>query len=113
MSKSKRLGYKYSTLHLNDGTHNLADSNFHPVKPSYAGDLKYSVQSSDHNGWLKCDGRSLNRVTYAKLFEVIGTAFGNDDSLTFKLQNVLYSSYLFVVKDLCMCTTNAELLASI
>lgn len=85
MSKSKKLGYKYGSLHLNDGTHNLGDDNFHPVKPSYAGDLKYSVQSSDHNGWLKCDGRSLNRVTYAKLFEVIGTAFGNDDSLTFKL----------------------------
>ena len=85
MSKSRKLGYTFSTLYLNDGTHELADDNFHPVKPSYAGDLKYSVQSSDHNGWLKCDGRSLNRVLYANLFEVIGTAFGNDDSETFKL----------------------------
>lgn len=85
MSKSRKLGYTFSTLYLNDGTHELADDNFHPVKPSYAGDLKYSVQSSDHNGWLKCDGRSVNRVLYANLFEVIGTAFGNDDSETFKL----------------------------
>uniref|UniRef100_A0A6C0DW18 Phage tail collar domain-containing protein n=1 Tax=viral metagenome TaxID=1070528 RepID=A0A6C0DW18_9ZZZZ len=85
MSKSRKLGYTFSTLYLNDGTHALADENFHPVKPSYAGDLKYSVQSSDHNGWLKCDGRSLSRTLYAKLFEVIGTAFGNDDSETFKL----------------------------
>ena len=85
MSKSRKLGYTFNTLYLNDGTHELADDNFHPVKPSYAGDLKYSVQSSDHNGWLKCDGRSLNRVLYANLFEVIGTAFGNDDSETFKL----------------------------
>lgn len=88
MSKSshaKKLGYTFSTLHLNDGTHALADENFHPVKPSYAGDLKYSVQSSDHNGWLKCDGRSVNRNQYANLFAVVGSAFGNDDSETFKL----------------------------
>lgn len=85
MSKSRKLGYTFSTLYLNDGTHALADENFHPVKPSYAGDLKYSVQSSDHNGWLKCDGRSLSRTSYAKLFEIIGTAFGSDNSETFKL----------------------------
>jgi len=85
MSKSRKLGYTFSTLYLNDGTHALADENFHPVKPSYAGDLKYSVQSSDHNGWLKCDGRSINRQQYSELFEVIGTAFGSDNSETFKL----------------------------
>jgi microcystin-dependent protein len=85
MSHSRKLKYTYSTLYLNDGTHELGNEHFHPVKPSYAGDLKYSVQSSDHNGWLKCDGRSLSRAGYPKLFEVIGTAFGNDDSETFKL----------------------------
>ena len=84
MSKSTQLEYTYSGLNLKDNTQVSGDK-FHPVKPSYAGDLKYSIQSSDHNGWLKCDGRSLNRVTYAKLFAVIGTAFGNDDSVTFKL----------------------------
>ena len=73
------------SLYLNDGTHNLASEHFHEVKPSYPGDLKYSVQSSDHNGWLKCDGRSISRTHYAKLFEVIGTSFGNDDAETFKL----------------------------
>lgn len=85
MSHSRKLKYTYSTLYLNDGTHELGGEHYHPVKPSYAGDLKYSVQSSDHNGWLKCDGRSLSRVNYPKLFEVIGTAFGNNDSETFKL----------------------------
>jgi microcystin-dependent protein len=84
MSKSTQLGYTYSSLHLKDATQVSGDK-FHPVKPSYAGDLKYSVQSVDHNDWLKCDGRSLNRVTYAKLFSVIGTAFGSDNSETFKL----------------------------
>lgn len=84
MSKSVQLGYTYGALDLMDGTQVSGDK-IHPVKPSYAGDLKYSVQQDDHNGWLKCDGRSLNRVTYAKLFSVVGTAFGNNDSVTFKL----------------------------
>lgn len=84
MAKSVKLGYTYSALDLVDGTQ-VSGNKYYPVKPSYAGDLKYSVQSTDHNGWLKCDGRSLNRVTYAKLFSVIGTAFGNNDGVTFKL----------------------------
>ena len=84
MAKSVKLGYTYSALDLVDGTQ-VSGNKYYPVKPSYAGDLKYSVQSTDHNGWLKCDGRSLNRVTYAKLFSVIGTSFGNNDGVTFKL----------------------------
>lgn len=84
MAKSVKLGYTYSTLDLVDGTQ-VSGNKYYPVKPSYPGDLKYSVQSTDHNGWLKCDGRSLNRVTYAKLFSVVGTSFGNDDGVTFKL----------------------------
>lgn len=84
MAKSVKLGYTYSALDLVDGTQ-VSGNKYYPVKPSYPGDLKYSVQSTDHNGWLKCDGRSLNRVTYAKLFSVVGTSFGNDDGVTFKL----------------------------
>jgi microcystin-dependent protein len=49
------------------------------------GDLKNSISNIDHQGWLKCDGRSLNRVEYRFLFEMVGTAFGNDDDETFKL----------------------------
>jgi microcystin-dependent protein len=82
MAHSRKLGYTFNTLDLSD---NSNPEIFIPVKPSYIGDLKYSVQSSDHNGWLKCDGRSLNRTTYDKLFAVIGTSFGNDNSETFKL----------------------------
>ena len=57
MAKSVKLGYTYSALDLVDGTQ-VSGNKYYPVKPSYAGDLKYSVQSTDHNGWLKCDGRS-------------------------------------------------------
>jgi len=46
------------------------------------GDLKYSIQSIDHNGWLKCDGREISREQYPKLFSVIGTSFGVGDGVT-------------------------------
>lgn len=49
------------------------------------GDLKWSIQSNDHEYWLKCDGRSINRNRYSALFNLIGTTYGSDDSETFKL----------------------------
>lgn len=49
------------------------------------GDLKWSVQVSDHEFWLKCDGRSISRTRYAALFNLIGTSYGSDDSETFRL----------------------------
>lgn len=49
------------------------------------GDLKWSIQSRDHEYWLKCDGRSVSRVRYAALFDLIGTTYGSDDTETFKL----------------------------
>ena len=40
-------------------------------------------------GWLVCDGRTVSRVTYAKLYAVIGTLFGaGDGSSTFGLPNL-------------------------
>lgn len=49
------------------------------------GDLKWSIQESDHEYWLKCDGRSLDRVRYSALFDLIGTTYGSENSETFKL----------------------------
>jgi microcystin-dependent protein len=38
------------------------------------------------SGWLACDGRIVSRVTYSKLFAVIGTYWGSGDgSTTFRL----------------------------
>jgi microcystin-dependent protein len=52
------------------------------------GDLKMSVRSTDYEGWLVCDGRTVSRETYADLFTLIGTTFGTGDSLTtFNLPN--------------------------
>lgn len=33
-------------------------------------------------GWLLCDGSAVSRTTYADLFSVIGTTYGNGDGLT-------------------------------
>lgn len=76
----------YGSLFLNDGTKDQDGSNFIPVRPSYTGDLKYSVLIDDHHGWLKCDGRALSRTLYSKLWDAIGTTFGSGDgSTTFNL----------------------------
>ena len=55
-------------------------------KPT-VGDTKLSLVSVDHNGWLICDGRTLNRADYYYLFQVIGTTYGSTASTTFNLPN--------------------------
>lgn len=41
-------------------------------------------------GWLLCDGSAVSRVTYEKLFSVIGTSYGaGDGSTTFNLPNLV------------------------
>ncbi|MBQ8661943.1 MAG: tail fiber protein [Alphaproteobacteria bacterium] len=39
------------------------------------GDIKYSQKSSNHNGWLLCNGTQYSTTTYSKLYNVIGTKF--------------------------------------
>jgi microcystin-dependent protein len=47
------------------------------------------------SGWLICDGRTISRTTYAKLFAVIGTYWGaGDGSTTFRLPNTAGRSLL-------------------
>lgn len=42
------------------------------------------------SGYLKCDGSTVSRTTYAKLFSVIGTRYGSGDgSTTFNLPNLI------------------------
>ncbi len=41
------------------------------------------------NGWLLCDGKAINRVAYAPLFEVVGETYGSGDgSTTFNLPDL-------------------------
>lgn len=52
------------------------------------GDYKHSAQALDHNGWLLCDGRAIDRTTYSKLYNIIGTQFGQGNrTTTFNLPN--------------------------
>lgn len=42
----------------------------------------------DPDGWLRCDGRLLDRNAYAKLFAVIGTTHGFTTSSNFRLPDI-------------------------
>ena len=50
------------------------------------GDMKFSVTNYDHMGWMKCDGRTLNKADFEFLFKVIGYSFGGSGS-QFQLPN--------------------------
>jgi microcystin-dependent protein len=54
-----------------------------------AGTIVDYAGSSAPTGWLICNGASLSRSgTYAKLFGVIGTAFGSVDASTFNIPDL-------------------------
>lgn len=55
------------------------------LHPNNVGDIKYSIRTDDHQGWIKCDGRSLLRTAYSDLFSTIGVTYGSDNGTTFKL----------------------------
>ena len=71
----------YGTLSL----YNKNVSDWVPIRTNEIGDIKYSVRSNDHYGWLICDGRSLSREIYNELFEILGTTYGSNSSTTFNL----------------------------
>ena len=54
------------------------------------GDVKYSLNTSDHDGWLLCDGRILVETDYPLLKNVIGHKFCN--KFTNKTQQAYSSS---------------------
>jgi microcystin-dependent protein len=60
-------------------------SSWVPIRGTEIGDVKYSLRSNDHLGWLICDGRSLSRETYSNLFSIIGTTYGSNSGTTFNL----------------------------
>ncbi len=62
-----------------------ATNKFYVDRFNHVGDIKMSVYNNDFYGWLKCDGRSLSRATYASLFAVIGTSFGSANGSSFNL----------------------------
>ena len=53
------------------------------------GSVTYFAGSSVPSGYLLCNGQSVSRSTYSKLFEKIGTTWGSDNSTTFKVPNLI------------------------
>ena len=52
------------------------------------GDYKFSARTSNHEGWLLCNGGTVSRTTHAELFSVIGVQFGEGNkTTTFNLPN--------------------------
>lgn len=45
------------------------------------GDYKAISSENIPYGWLPCDGRAVSRTEYSALFNVIGTSFGNGDTI--------------------------------
>lgn len=50
------------------------------LKPIVVGDIKYSILTTDHHGWLLCNGRTMTSVDYPDLATIIGTSFGTPES---------------------------------
>ena len=67
------------------------------LQPLIIGDLKYSVQSSNHDGWLKCDGSQLLVNDYLELYNIIGNIYGGNN-------------YVFYLPDLKICFIKLNLI---
>jgi hypothetical protein len=53
------------------------------------GEVKYFARNTAPTGYLKANGAAVSRVTYSRLFEVIGTSFGaGNGSSTFNVPNL-------------------------
>lgn len=46
------------------------------------GEIKTIASSSIPEGWLLCNGNNVSRARYKKLFDTIGTAYGQGDGHT-------------------------------
>lgn len=59
------------------------------LEASLAGMVIATARSEAPEGFLLCDGAAISRVTYARLFEAIGTSYGpGNGSTTFNLPDL-------------------------
>ena len=77
-TEGARVVYDFGTRTLN------WDADFGNI----IGEIQIFPHSSTIAGWLPCDGRSLSRTTYARLFKVISTNYGNVDDDHFNLPDL-------------------------
>ncbi|MBQ9732069.1 MAG: tail fiber protein [Alphaproteobacteria bacterium] len=68
---------------LNDAVSSLQSTIKNIINSSEKlGDIKASVQTSNHGNWFLCNGQAVSRTTYSELFALIGTKFGAGDGTT-------------------------------
>ena len=48
------------------------------IHDAKVGDLKYSLNTENHDGWILCNGQSLDTTKYATLYGIIESNYGMD-----------------------------------
>lgn len=67
--------------------HNVINESITSI--SYVGMISFFAMPSAPTGWLPCDGGEYSRTTYANLFALIGTTFGNGNGTsTFNVPDI-------------------------
>lgn len=74
MSQSRFSIKEYGSVSVFDNINSWNNIPFFSI-----GDIKHSINNSDHNGWLLCDGRSFNIENYPDLYNIIGNSFGGGE----------------------------------
>ena len=74
MAQSRFRIKEYGSISVYDNSNTWNNVPFFSI-----GDIKHSVNNSDHNGWLICDGRSFNSTDYPDLYMVISNSFGGGE----------------------------------
>lgn len=67
-----------------------ASGNIITITPATYGDIKYGIQSADHNGWIKLDGRLKSTLTATQQAQATALGIGAnlpDASNSFLVQN--------------------------
>ena len=79
---SNTSGFFIKPIRIGQSTNELLsynpDTSEITTKPNLirVGTFKFSVKTSDHTGWLLCDGRLLNKNQHPFLFAIMGYSFG-------------------------------------
>ena len=74
---------------LSTGGTNANPSWMAPSLVGITGEIRALAHDNVPYGWFECDGAALDRQTYADLFALIGTTYGNGDEIsTFNIPNL-------------------------
>ena len=77
-----------------NGNWDKIDEAFGNINSVPVGSIVPYAANNPPEGWLVCDGSAINRTTYASLFKIIGTLYGQGDgSTTFNLPNFINRTF--------------------